>query len=132
MKRIKIFFLDLIAAVKKVRAGKIKNFLKPVHGFRFNFRDMFRKKGTQKGVNSIVTAVLVFFLIIFVNYIASNHQLKKDFTSGKVNSLSDQSIKVLGKLEDKITFLAFASQVGEGQYFRSYMEKFRYYNKNIE
>jgi len=61
----------------------------------------------RHGGNSAVLILVVLGILAGVNYIAYRRPLKKDFTKGQRYSLSDQTKKVVGGLEEEIRILYF-------------------------
>jgi ABC-type uncharacterized transport system involved in gliding motility auxiliary subunit len=61
----------------------------------------------RHGGNSAVLILVVLGILAGVNYIAYRRPLKKDFTKGQRYSLSDQTKKVVGGLQEDIGILYF-------------------------
>jgi ABC-type uncharacterized transport system involved in gliding motility auxiliary subunit len=91
----------------------------------------FRKKNSIRGINAVVTIVLVLLVAGAINYIAYRNEKRVDLTRSSVNTLSDQTIKVLKGLKDKIHFMAFLDPAVEGASFKHAMERYSYYTDQI-
>jgi ABC-type uncharacterized transport system involved in gliding motility auxiliary subunit len=61
----------------------------------------------RHGGNSAVLTLVVLGILAGVNYVAYRRPLKKDFTKGQRHSLSDQTKKVVGGLQDDVRILYF-------------------------
>ncbi|MGQ0794005.1 MAG: GldG family protein [Deltaproteobacteria bacterium] len=66
------------------------------------------------GANAFIFTVVILGIIAAVNYVAfkRGEGVRLDVTRGKIHSLSNQTVRVLGSLQDKIEILAFFKQVG--------------------
>lgn len=93
----------------------------------FFIKDSF----TAKTINILINVVMLFAVIIALNYIANKNEYRIDITRNRINTLSEQTIKVLGNLKDKIHYIAFINQASQGAYFRNIMAKYRYYSNKI-
>jgi ABC-type uncharacterized transport system involved in gliding motility auxiliary subunit len=81
----------------------------------FNFKavlDFITSRGALQTANAFVMCVLVLGLLGFANYLAGKHTWRKDTTAAKQFSLSDQTKKVLGALQEDLRITAFY-QAGE-------------------
>jgi ABC-type uncharacterized transport system involved in gliding motility auxiliary subunit len=92
---------------------------------------LLNNKNSVKGVNTIITVVLIILIVGAVNYIASRNEKRIDLTRSGINTLSDQTVKVLKGLRDKVHFVAFLDPSAEGASFNYAMEKYSYYTDQI-
>ena len=79
----------------------------------------------RHGGNSALLVVVVLGILGAVNYIAYRRPLKKDLTTNRRFSLSDQTRKVVGGLRDEVRILYFqrASELmGAGERLKQYQE----------
>ncbi len=99
--------------------------------YRGNLKELFSKKTARYGLNSVFMSFVMFLIIIFVNMIAANHDIKQDFTKDKIHTLSEQSQKLLKGLGIDIKLRAFANptQVPE---FEKIFSKYTYYTNRIK
>ena len=76
------------------------------------FKEIFRRKGTKYGASSGLVVVLGTVVIVAVAIIASRPRFNKsiDLSRDKLNTLSDQSVKVINQLREsgqQVTIKAF-------------------------
>jgi len=57
--------------------------------------------------NLLLIIILVLAILVLVNFFLARHHLRVDFTSSKIHSLSDQSIRVVKNLKQEVTIKAF-------------------------
>ncbi len=81
-------------------------------------RSFSRKSFIYSG-NTLLVVVLILGILVLVNYFLAEHHYRMDFTSGRIHSLSDQSVKVLKNLKSDISIKCFFR---EGNSSRSSME----------
>jgi ABC-type uncharacterized transport system involved in gliding motility auxiliary subunit len=62
-------------------------------------RHALRSRSVAYGTHSIVTSLLVIALVGVLNFLVSKHPLKLDLTKNHVNTLSDQTVKVVRGLD---------------------------------
>jgi ABC-type uncharacterized transport system involved in gliding motility auxiliary subunit len=79
----------------------------------------FTRKSFLYSGNLLLIVVLVLAILVLANYFVSKHDYRKDFTAGKLHSLSDQSVAVLKGLKADVSFKGFFR---EGNYGRAAME----------
>jgi ABC-type uncharacterized transport system involved in gliding motility auxiliary subunit len=79
----------------------------------------FTRKSFLYSGNLALVVVLVLAILVLANYFVSKHDYRKDFTAGKLHSLSDQSVAVLENLKADVAFKGFFR---EGNYGRAAME----------
>lgn len=65
--------------------------------------DQFARQRTRLGTDALISSVLVFALLVGLNYVASRRHYTFDLTSNRINSLSDQTQRALGKLPSPVT-----------------------------
>ena len=67
-------------------------------------------KSTKYAVNVIVYSFIFLLIIIVLNVLGYQVNLKKDFTENKINTLSDQSLKILKGLDKDVEIFAFLAE----------------------
>lgn len=72
--------------------------------------DQFAKQRTLLGVNAVTSVLLVLVLIVGVNYVAGRRVKTFDLTKNKANSLSPQTLDVLGKLTKPVQLKLYFMQ----------------------
>lgn len=70
-------------------------------------RSLLSSRSTRFGANAVVSAVIVFAILVLINFIARQHNLRVDTTEAQQFSLSPQTQKVLNALETDLRFSAF-------------------------
>lgn len=80
---------------------------------RHLFREFFSVKTTKEGMSMGVMILMVLALLVAVNYLGASKNKTFDFSSEHVNSLSDQSTKLLKGLTDDLKVLYFYKRGAE-------------------
>ncbi len=68
------------------------------------------------GANSIVLTLIVLAILAFAQAIIGNHNQSWDFTKNHVNTLSDETQKVVKGLDQPVKLYCFFAQQGRAQY----------------
>ncbi len=76
--------------------------------------DFFTTKTTKNGMNMGAMILLVFVALTLVNVLSIRNYKTFDLTQAKLNSLSEQSVKVVKALDDEVTVRLFYQQGMEG------------------
>ena len=79
----------------------------------------FKRRSFIYSSNMLLVVVLVLAILVLVNAFLAKHHYRMDFTSSKLHSLSDQSVKVVKALKNDIIIKAFFR---EGNYSRGSMQ----------
>lgn len=69
--------------------------------------NMLRGRPVRYGIHSVFYALVVFAIICAVNFLASRHNRRFDFTSQGLHTLSAQTVKILDKLDEDVSIMAF-------------------------
>ena len=85
----------------------------------------------RSGSNALAFTAGIAGVVILLNVIATRHSMRTDVTAGGFYSLSDQTIKVLKGLNQKVKLTAFF-KAGDDQQLRDLLEEYRHYSKNLE
>lgn len=96
-----------------------------------SYKTIFQRKTTLLGLRSIINAVLVLAIVVVLNLIVGNYDLKKDITKNKIHTLSDQSIKVVEGLKSEVFLRAFVNPT-QVQEFENIFSKYTYYSKQLK
>jgi ABC-type uncharacterized transport system involved in gliding motility auxiliary subunit len=67
----------------------------------------FRRKSFIYSSNLLLVVVIVLAMVVLINFFLSRHHYRVDFTTSKLHSLSDQSIKVVKALKKDVTIKGF-------------------------
>ncbi|MEI6092141.1 MAG: Gldg family protein [bacterium] len=91
----------------------------------------FKDKKSLMSLNALISVIVVLLIASGLNYIANNNDKKLDLTRAKVNTISNQTIKILKSLNKEIHFIAFLDPAIEGVSFKYAIEKYSYYTNKI-
>ena len=78
------------------------------------YADFLTMKTTKQGMSMGAMIGLVLVLLIAINFISARHYKTFDFSAEKVNTLSDQSVKLLKSLKSPLKILYFYKNGTEG------------------
>ncbi len=98
---------------------------------RKQIRSFIKNKFKAKTVNMLTSLVMLLAIIVAFNYIVNKNEYRIDITRNRINTLSEQTIKILKNLKDNIHYIAFIDQASQGAYFRNIMAKYSYYSQKI-
>jgi hypothetical protein len=70
-------------------------------------REMFQKRSMRYGTSAAVYSIIVAFILIVINIGSQDFNKQIDFTSERINTLSEQTIKVVGRLDQPMKITAF-------------------------
>lgn len=99
------------------------------------YLEFFTLRTTKHGMNMGVLILLVTALLVCVNYLSVRHNKTFDLTVEKINSLSEQSQKVLKSLESDLTVKVFfkgADALPERQEVTQTLNVFREYSSRVK
>jgi ABC-type uncharacterized transport system involved in gliding motility auxiliary subunit len=95
------------------------------------FTSSLSTRSAKYGLNSVVMSLVVLAIVIVVNMIASEHDVKKDVTKNQIHGLSEQSMKILKNLKEEVKLLAFVGPQQQPE-FEKVFEKYTYFSKNLK
>lgn len=78
------------------------------------YREFFGMKTTKQGLSMGSMVVMVLTILIAVNYLGARRYVTWDLSTSRVNSLSEQSIKLLDTLKDDLRVIYFYKDGTEG------------------
>jgi len=95
------------------------------------YRESLQKKTTLLGLKTLLNAGLVLIIIVMINLIVGNYDLKADLTKNKIHTLSEQSTKVVRGLDNEVVLKAFLNptQIPD---FENIFSKYTYYSKKLK
>ena len=64
-----------------------------------SMREFFMMKTTKQGMNMGVLILISMVLLVAINFVAARHYATFDFSNNRVNSISEQSKKILSSLD---------------------------------
>jgi len=94
-------------------------------------REKLAKKTTRYGLNSIFMSLVFLALMVVLNMIFVNHDIKADLTKNKLHTLSEQSVKIVKNLKEDVTFKAFIPPMAQQEYERVF-EKYTYHSPKLK
>jgi ABC-type uncharacterized transport system involved in gliding motility auxiliary subunit len=74
-------------------------------------RTSFQRRQTRYGTLASVSVIVVLLLLVAVNYLSTRRNKRWDLTENQVNSLSEQTDKVLAGLDTPMKFILFDQSV---------------------
>lgn len=74
----------------------------------FENRQALKTRQAAFGIHSIITSLLVIAIVGVLNFLGARYPLKWDTTKNKVNTLSDQTVKVVQGLKQEIQVVYYA------------------------
>ena len=90
----------------------------------------YEGRGAKYGTMSIVSIVVFLGILIAVNYLGTRQSKRWDFTANQIYSLSDQTVKILEKLDSPVKFTVFDQEVGFDR-FRQRLNEFQYHSTKV-
>lgn len=106
-------------------------FIASVTGLIILNRQAVSKKTAAHGLNSLMTAVLVISIVGVVNFLSIRYPQKLDLTKNKVNTLSDQTIKVVKGLNQPVKAVFFGT-VEQREQNKVLLENYKALNPKFE
>ena len=82
-------------------------------------------------IKRVVKFIATILILVLINISTTLHDSRLDITRDKVNSLSDQTIKVLKSLEENVHFKAVLDPSTDGPVFKRAMDQYGYYTDMI-
>ncbi len=98
---------------------------------RASLAQIFSRRTTQYGLNSIFMSIVVLVIVVVINLIANEHDIKKDLTKNKNHTLSEQSVKILKGMKTEVRLRTFANP-DQVQNFQKIFDKYTYHTKLIK
>ncbi|MCO5142822.1 MAG: GldG family protein [Oligoflexia bacterium] len=93
--------------------------------------DFFTKKSTYSGANLGFSIVLVLAILTFINILGVDYHWRKDISFSQENSLSQQTVQVLGSLPSDIKVYYF-NDLAEKERKEPIFKNYQYYTKKIQ
>jgi ABC-type uncharacterized transport system involved in gliding motility auxiliary subunit len=90
-------------------------------------QQILRSRTAAYGLNSLVSVLLVLGLLSVINFIASKQSYKWDLTRNKINTLSDQTVKLVKGLKKPVKVTMF-SKAAEKERFRPILDNYKALN----
>lgn len=91
----------------------------------------FTQKSTRHGANLAFVVFLVLGILVFVNVLAKQYNWRKDVTRSSSNSLSPQTLKILGDLKQDVKVMYFNS-INEKERTEPLFKNYEYNSKHFK
>lgn len=85
----------------------------------------------QKFSSAFTSVMIILCILGLVNYLSFKHPKQIDFSERSLNSLTDQSVKVIKSVDDKITFKIFARK-NNSVSIKSLIDLYKFENSNVK
>lgn len=95
----------------------------------------FTRRSSQMGSNAIILSLAVFAILAVLNFLSFRHSKRFDLTSEKSFSLSDQTRKVVGGLQQDVTVIRFPRPGDAGadsQHFSDLMVEYKHLSPHFK
>ena len=92
--------------------------------------DFVRQRSTRYGMNAGVYSLLFMAVVVMVNLMAARHHYRIDLSVAGINSLSEQSQKVLDSLDEEVRIEAFL-EGGRDPVLEELLSAYRYHSDLI-
>jgi ABC-type uncharacterized transport system involved in gliding motility auxiliary subunit len=92
--------------------------------------DYFRRRQARYGAVATVSVLVFLAIIVAVNYLSARQNKRWDLTANRVNSLSEQTVKVLQGLDSPAKFTVFEKQT-DMEPFRARLSEYAYNSKQV-
>jgi ABC-type uncharacterized transport system involved in gliding motility auxiliary subunit len=86
------------------------------------------KRSIKYEINAMITTIIVIGIILFAYLISLKHPYRYDLTKQKKFSLSEQTTKILKKMNQNVKAIAFFSKVSEEKSAKDLLEEYHYTN----
>src|SRR5690554_957921 len=73
---------------------------------QMDFKALFKDRKFRYGGSSALLTVLVIAIIVVINLIVRSYDLRVDLTENKLYSLSEQTLRILDNLDQKVNIYA--------------------------
>lgn len=100
-----------------------------------NLKQIRKALGTRMGrmgSTALATFLVVLAILILLNFLNFRHHKRIDLTEDQLHSLSSQTKKILGNLDQKIEVVGFFQEPTEAQQFVETIQEYRYLSPNLE
>ncbi len=95
-----------------------------------SFGDFVRRRSTRYGMNAAVYSALFMAVIVMVNLMGTRYHYRIDLSAGGINSLSEQSRKIVETLKGEVRIEAFL-EAGRDPVLEELLDAYRYHSDLI-
>jgi ABC-type uncharacterized transport system involved in gliding motility auxiliary subunit len=96
-----------------------------------NLISSLRRRSTRYGLHSVLYSLIFIGILILLNFLNTRYHKRWDFTEAKVFSLSSQSIKVIGQLQQELHVYGFFER-GENSRAADLIKNYTYHSPLIK
>jgi len=89
-----------------------------------------RQRSTRYGANALIYSILFVTVVVMANFIGARYHKRWDISAAGVNSISEQSRRVLEQLKDEVTIDAFLDG-GRDPLLEELIDAYRYHSDAI-
>jgi ABC-type uncharacterized transport system involved in gliding motility auxiliary subunit len=93
-------------------------------------KSVYGSRQARYGTLSLVSVVAVLGILIAINYLATQRNMRWDLTANQVYSLSDQTVRVLTELDAPVRLTVFDQEVNFDR-FRSQLTEYEYHGRQL-
>ena len=91
----------------------------------------YEGRGAKYGTMSLVSIVVFLAILVAINYLGVRQSKRWDLTANQVYSLSDQTVKVLEKLDAPVKFTVYDTEP-RFDTFRGRLNEYKYHSSKVE
>ena len=92
--------------------------------------DFFRRRQARYGAIATVGVIVALVVVVLVNYLSNRTNRRWDLTANRQNSLSEQTVKLLGSLDGPVKFTVF-DQAAQFDRFRTRLDEYAYNSPQV-
>jgi ABC-type uncharacterized transport system involved in gliding motility auxiliary subunit len=92
--------------------------------------DFVRRRSTKYGLNAVAYSLIFLALFVMINFLGARYSKRFDMSAGGVNSLSEQSRKVLAGLAETVDIDAFVED-GRDTVLEELLEAYKYESERV-
>jgi ABC-type uncharacterized transport system involved in gliding motility auxiliary subunit len=90
----------------------------------------FKRRQARYGALATVSVLVALGIVVAVNYLGARENWRKDLTATQLNSLSEQTVKVLTSLKEPVKFTVFDRQANFER-FRPRLDEYAYQSSQV-
>jgi len=93
--------------------------------------EFVRQRSTRYGVNALVYSVLFVAVVVMLNFLGARYHRRVDMSASQVNSLSEQSKKIIDGISGDLEMEAFV-EGGRDSVLEELLDAYRYENPHVK
>ncbi len=100
---------------------------------RLYLRDYTSGRSLRYGASAVVYTIIFLAIVAVANVISQDFHVQKDFTENKINTLTEQSIKIIEALTSPLKFTAFFDDRSQAKpAVKELLEMYQFKSKKVE